>query len=186
MIKKEIELESMFTPYTLDTYNTFTLDNEEDIIIENLSKDTGNSLTYNDIDWTFNMDGFIKALAARRLEVLRNNIIDNVILSIADNTDITRPREFNFKTDNCFNVYTVDAEALDKFIDDNRADYEANKLKNSDGFWWFGDDNQTKLNYYMAKTCYGEKESQFEAYYYDMLDGFDYREFIDYKLIKAN
>ena len=183
MIKKQIELESMFTPYTIDTYSTFTLDNEE-MIIENLSEETGRSLNYDDINWTYNHAAFVNALAEKRLEVLRDNILDNVILAIADNTDISSPREYNFKTDNCFNVYTVDAGTLDKFIADNKDDYEKNKLRDRDGFWWFGDDDQTKLNYYLTKTNYCEKDSNFEAYYYDILEGLDLSGFITYKLIK--
>lgn len=147
MNKIEIELDSMFTPYTLDTYQTFTLDDEEDRIIENLREDTGLDLTYHDVVWEYDINGFVKALAEKRLEVLRGNIIDDVILAIDDNTDISSPKEYNFKTDNCFNVYMVDIDALNKFIADNKNDYEQNKLRDRDGFWWFGDDNQTKLNY---------------------------------------
>jgi hypothetical protein len=183
MIKKLIELDAMFTPYTLDTYSTFTLDNEAERIIENLSEDTGRELSYDDIDWNFDMDGLVKALANRRLKVLRDNILDHVILAIADNTDISSPREYNFKTDNCFNVYTVDIEALDDFIAKNQKDYDNNKLRDRDGFWWFGDDDQTKLNYYLTKTNYCEKGSEFEEYYYDMIEGVDLSEFINYKLI---
>lgn len=183
MNTKQIELNAMFTPYTLDTYATFTLDSEEEYIINNLSEDTGRDLTYDDIDWSYDHAGFVKALAKRRLEILRDNIVGNVILSIDDNTDISSPREYNFKTDDCFNVYTVNINALDKFIANNQADYDQNKLKDAPGFYWFGDEDQTKLNYYLNKTNYTEINSNFEAYYYDMIDGFDYSEFITYKLI---
>ena len=57
---KNIVLNSMFTPYTIDTYSTFTMDNEEDYVIESLSEESGRELTYDDIDWTYDHKGFVQ------------------------------------------------------------------------------------------------------------------------------
>lgn len=181
-MKKEIELNSMFTPYTIDTYQMFTMDREEEYIIENLSEDTGRELTYDDIDWTYDHEGFVQALANKRLQVLQENIIDDVILSVRENGPAVSPKEYNFKTDDAFDIYTVDIVKLNQYISDNIADYQENKLKDGPGFWWFGDDDQTKLNYYLGKKT--EKEyDPIDAYYYDMTDDLSEGEFIQAKLI---
>jgi len=45
-----INLESLYTPYTIDGYQTFDLDRETDMIIEDECERTGKELIYDDFD----------------------------------------------------------------------------------------------------------------------------------------
>ena len=69
-----IELETLYTPYTLDQYQTFTFDNVYDYICQDLDLD------FNDIDWDYDTDGYAKALAINLVKLLNKNILDDVIL----------------------------------------------------------------------------------------------------------
>lgn len=188
---KQIKLDSMFTPYTIDTYQAFTMDNTEDMIIQDrcdydedgTEREESLDLNYDDLEWEYDMKGFVQALANRRLEVLKDNIIDDVILDIKSDGPAVSPKEYNFKTDDTFEVYTVDIVKLNQFISDNFADYQENKIKDGPGFMWFGDDDQTKLNYYLF-TKSDKEYSHSEQYYYDMVEGVDFYEFVSAKLKK--
>lgn len=181
---KEIELDSMFTPYTIDTYQTFTMDDEEERTMEDLSEQVGRELTYDDIDWNYNHKEFVQALANRRFEILKDNILDDVIIDIKQNGEAVSPKEYNFKTDDSFEIYTVDIVKLNQYVSNNIADYQKNKLQDGPGFWWFGDEDQTKLNYYLFTKTKKEYGSD-EAYYYDMVEGIDFQDFIEAKVIET-
>lgn len=188
---KEIKLDSMFTPYTIDTYQTFTLDDQEDMIIQDkcdydengIRREASIDVRYDDLEWEYDHKGFVQALADRRLELLQENIIDDVIIDIRSDGPAVSPKEYNFKTDDTFEVYTVDIVKLNQYISDNIADYQESKLKSCDGFIYLGDDDQVKLNYYLKTKTEKEYDST-ETYYYDMIEGIDFYEFVSAKLIK--
>lgn len=154
-IKKQdqvcINLDSMFTPYTLDTYQTFTLDDQD--IPDNIEYDHA---------------AYLQDLAQNRLELLKKNILDNVIIDILEDGPAVSPEYYNYSTDNAFNNYLVDQKALDQYIKEHRADYEKNKIKSGPGFFWLGDDNQTKLNYYLRAVS--AKLYDDDQYFYDQIE----------------
>jgi len=187
----KIKLETLYTPYTLDSYQTFTFENAEDSIIYDLSHynhergeylKTPLDITYDDIAWKYNTNGYLKALADNLINLLNNNILDEVILSITPDGEPISPREYNLTTDKIFLDINVDVEKLKKYIKDNQADYDKNKLKDCDGFWWFGYEIQTMLNYYLMNKSAGEYSA--DDYYMDQVETVDAMEFITYKIIK--
>lgn len=185
---KTINLESTFTPWTLDTYSVFDLSEQCDYIMENIREDNPDrEINEADVDFTFKNNEYLQTLASARLDLLRDNILDNVILAIEADGPATSPREYNFTTDTAWNNWTVDADALDEYIAKNIADYEENKLKSNTewGFIWRGDEDQTRLNYYLKTESvkkYGEKDSFFEQYYYDMMEAVPGHEYVEWSI----
>ena len=173
---EKIELESLYTPYTLDTYSAFTMESDEERIIEDLKnydqetgkeRETPLELTYDDIEWDFDCKGYVKALAENWLDIMRDNILDEVITGIDSDCIVHSPQYYNFTTDKIFATFTVDTEKLREYIK-NCPDFEAEKLKDRDGFMWFGDESQTMLSFYLHNES--TKKLSNEAY---MLEQFD-------------
>lgn len=146
MNTKEIQFSITFTPYTIDTYSTFTFDGEIDYILDSPEFD---GLTYDDLEWSYDHKGLIIALAQTWEHLMRANVLDPVILSVRLDSAPYSPKFYNFETDNCFIVFTVDSDALESYIAGNIIDYDANHIRSGDGFMWFGDSDQTKLHYYL-------------------------------------
>jgi hypothetical protein len=172
----KITLDTQFIPYSLDSYNLFTFDSEIDCILENEKKD------YDDFDWNYDNTGYLKALAENLIKLLNDNILDNVIISLSSDLNVISPKEYNFSTDRIFIDFNVNLFALKDHIKANQADYDANKLKDGPGFMWFGDDNQTMLNYYLRTVS--AKNYEFESYYYNQLEQVPADEFISYEPVK--
>jgi hypothetical protein len=186
-MQKIIELESTYTPYTLDTYHTFTFESDEDYILEILNdekSDEADEITYDDVDWDYNTDGYLKDLAEKRVELMNDEILDDVILKVESKGEIVRPAYYNFTTDRDNTYFTVDIEKLEKYISGHKEDYEKNKIQSCGGFMWLGDEEQTMLNYYlMYKSADDDKGYTRHAYVIDQYDCFSPYEYIDYKLI---
>jgi len=174
MNNKTITLETVFTPYTLDTYQTFTFENDEECLIDD-------GKTYDDYDWNYDCKGYLNDLAKNLIVLLRDNILDDVITAIDSDMKVLSPKQYNFDTDKIFIDFKVNQLKLDKYINDNIDDYEKNKLKNCDGFMWFGDDNQTRLNYYLRAVS-AEKYPAID-YFYDQIEEVDQCQYITNKLI---
>ena len=174
MKTKTITLETVFTPYTLDTYQTFTFENDEECLIDE-------GKTYNDYDWDYDCEGYLNNLAENLIVLLRDNILDDVITGVDSDMKVFSPKEYNFDTDKIFIDFKVNQLKLDKYINDNIDEYNENKLKSCDGFMWFGDDKETKLNYYLRKVS--DKKYTQENYFYDQTDCVQGYEYITNKLI---
>ena len=182
MDKQKIELETLYTPYTLDCYSTFTFDGEEEYIIESLSEDTGKDLTYDDIDWTYHSEDYLNALAKNLVTLLQDNIIDDVILAIDWDGKTHSPREYNFTTDKCWLDITVDMDKLDAYIKANAAKFKAEHIRSCDGFTWLGNDNEEKLIWYI-QTVSAELYSPC-TYQMDQMEQVQTHEFIEAEPIK--
>ena len=164
MIKK-IELSTMYTPYTLDTYNTFTYDQAEINYIDYYNEEHDTECDYDDFEWEYDMQGYIKALADNYITLLNAEILDEVIKKVEYNGKVYSPREYNFKTDDADPIFTVDHDKLVQYINEHREDYDKNKIGSCDGFIWLGDEDDTMLNYYLATVS--EKIYSRDSYFYD-------------------
>lgn len=140
---KKIKFEITFTPYTIDTYDTFTITEAEDIIMDDLGVD------YYAIEWTHDNEGFIQDLAKSWCELMNNNILDDVIKSIELDGKAYSPKYYNYTTDNCQVFITYNEVKLDEYIAKNIADYEKNKIRSCDGFMFLGDETDAKIHYYL-------------------------------------
>jgi hypothetical protein len=180
-MKKDIEYDITFTGYTIDTYQTFNTDMDEESIIESYSYDYGVEFTYDDFIWSFDHNGYVQALSKAWCKLMNENIIDEVILSVKLNGEAYSPREYNFSTDNCSTVFTVNHNALLKYIDDNRVAYDRDHVRDESGFMWFGDEDATMLHYYLHTVS--RKLYDTESYMNDMFDLVHSYEYLDYELI---
>lgn len=167
----------MFTPYTLDTYGTFNFDGTDELILENAKEDNGGvEVSYDDFDWKYDTNGYLLALRQNLLKLLNANILDDVILKVEPEGDIVRPREYNFSTDWSNLVFTVNENALNAYIEAHKEAYDAEHLRDRDGFWWFGDELQTRLNWYLSTVS--EKTYTQEEYIGDQMEGVSDYEYV--------
>jgi hypothetical protein len=178
-MKKTIELNIMFTPWTIDTYQTFVTDSYEEQAIEYYNEresyeaqkngtNDARVYTYDDFEWEYDHKGFVKCLADNWVHFMRENILDDVILAVELDGEPWSPRQYNFSTDNANIKFTVDYEKLMAYIEANREHYSENKIRGRDGFMWFGDDEQTALHYYLAHKS--ETDYPQDDYYSDQWD----------------
>lgn len=164
----KIQLTTMYTPYTLDTYQTFNSDSHEEYELESLSEEVGRELTWDDVEWTLDHPALVKMLYDNLFDLLQNNIIDDVILSIEKDGEPWSPREYNFRTDEGSYVFTVNHAKLAEFcFGENEKDYHENKLQDRSGFMWMGTREQTMLAYYLDKKTADDytPDEYFEAQY---------------------
>lgn len=123
----KIELENLYTPYTIDTYGTFKLEDEEEII-SNYNENNNTNYEYDDFEWEYDIDKYRKDLAKNLLELLKENIIDNVITKIESDLKVISPQYYNYTTDKIWLDFEINKDNLDKFIKDNSKEYEKSKV----------------------------------------------------------
>lgn len=174
---QKITLETLYTPYTLDLYQTFTFE----MVEEYVTADTENGGDYDDFEWEYDSKGYLEALAENLVSLLNENILDDVILKVEQDGKPVSPQYYNFTTDKAWVVFTVSGEKLNAWIAEHDAEYQAGKLRDRDGFWWFGDENETMLAYYL-KTVSAGKYSH-EEYFFDQLEQVDTHEYVEAKKI---
>jgi len=127
MNQKHIGLTTMYTPYTLDSYNTFVFDSEEEQIIESYNEQNGTQKTYDDFVWEYKTKEYLQALGENLVLLLNKNILDDVILKVASDNVVYRPREYNFTTDEITLDFIVNTDNLKKYIEDHAKDYKQKK-----------------------------------------------------------
>jgi len=158
MNKKEMTI--IDTPYTIDTYNTFTLDNEEALMDE--------GKTYDDYEWEYDHKGYVQALADNWEVLMRENILDDIIKNITVTGKAHSPREYNFTTDNAPIAIEYDQEALHAYIEAHKEQYEAEKRHSYDGYMWLGEEEDNMLMWYMETVS--TKLYRTVDYYMDQRD----------------
>lgn len=158
----------MYTPWTIDTYATFTGDMYEEMELEYLSEELGRDVTYDDVEWEYNHKKLLEILTKNWIDFTRANILDDIIISIDQDGEPWSPREYNFSTDDCSITFGVNIERLRDWIEVNWEKYQAEKIQSQSGFIWLGDEDETMLEYYLrAKSA---EEYTPESYLYDQLD----------------
>ncbi len=181
-MNKKIELDISSTPYTIDTYQTFTFEGEDDYILESLNEDSKKEITYDDVDWTYDCKGYVQDLATSWAELMNANIIDSVIKKITLDGKAYSPKYYNFATDNCNVVFEVDYKRLKAYIAKHQTDYDKNHIRSYDGYMCFMDKNEVMLHYYLHNES-NRKYDHFESYHYDQIEGVPAMEYITYKKI---
>ena len=163
----------MYTPYTLDTYQTFTGESHEEQEKDDIIEESENNLSFNDIEFKYDHKKLVNMLYDTCYNLLTDNIIDDVILKIEKDGEPWSPREYNFQTDQGSFIFTVDHEKLAQYcFGDNQEDYHENKIQSCSGFMWLGNKEQTMLNYYLHhKTAKEFTERDYIEGQHDMLSG---------------
>lgn len=155
MTTKTLNTQITFTPYTIDTYNVFTFDRVDNAFIED-------DRTYDDYEWEYNHAGYVQALADNWEVLMQKNILDDVILGVTLDGKAYSPREYNYTTDNAQVVFTINYDALLAYIEKNKEAYDRDHIRDYDGFWWLGDEDDTMLHYYLhTKTLETYPESEY-------------------------
>jgi len=140
---EKITLETLYTPYTLDTYSIFDMDIDEMSMFELEGE-------YDDYTFEYDFDTYKKDLAVNMIKLLKENIIDNVITGIESDCVVHSPKEYNYTTDKIYIDFIVNKKELDLYIEKNIDKYNTEKIKDREGFWWLGNEDQTRLNFYLC------------------------------------
>lgn len=172
---EKITLETLYTPYTLDTYNTFDLDIDEMSFFELEGE-------YDDYTFDYDFDTYKKDLAVNMIKLLKANILDNVITGIESDYIVHSPRSYNYETDKIYIDFIINKKELDLYIEKNIDKYNAEKIKDQDGFWWLGNEDQTRLNFYLYNESIEIYSS--DDYVMDQYEGVESYQFITYKKLK--
>lgn len=161
------------TPYTIDTYSTFTMDGDEASIED--------GKTYDDYEWEYDKKGYVQALAENWQKLMRENILNEVILNVTVTGPASSPREYNFKTDNAPIDIEYNAEKLSAYIEANRAKYDEEKRKSYDGYMWLGEEIDNMILWYLETVS--AKVYTTDSYFMDQCDEVSEYEFIGSTLI---
>lgn len=192
---EKITLSIMYSPWTIDTYSTFTFDHTIDYILEEENEKKQNRwvwyedstddtpVSYDDYDWTYFKKEYVQALANNWHDLVQSHICDDVIKEVELTGEAYSPREYNFTTDDCEVTFTIDLDALDAYIETHRDVYEKDKIKSESGFIWLGNEEQTKLHFYLHHKSINDLTE--DDYYFDTREVVDPYEFVEYKLIKV-
>jgi len=173
---KKIELETLYTPYTLDSYGIFTMENAVDSILEDLDRN------YDELEWDYDTKGYLGELAVNWVKLMNDNILDDVIKKVESDCKVISPREYNFTTDCIFADFKVNVKKLKEYVKENREDYDKNKIRSRDGFIWLGNTLQTMLSYYLMKESI--KLYDKDDYYMEQMEQVFASEYIEYKVKK--
>lgn len=154
MIKK-IQLSTSDTPYTLDTYATFTFDDAVEYITENMRELHPElpEISYDDIEWNYDCEGYLAALAKNWESLMRDNMLDDVILKVTVTGKPHSPREYNFSTDDAPIEIEYNEKALCEYIAAHRDQYEREKRRSYDGYMWLGDERDNEIMWYLAHNA---------------------------------
>ena len=136
-------------------------------------------MEYDDYEWTYDFETYLKDLAENLVSLLNENILDDVIVCVSSDMKVHRPKFYNFITDHIYLDFEVNETALNEYIEKHKEKYERNKITSRDGFSWHGEENETRLNYYLntvSSALYSEGD-----YLNDQFETVDAYEYIDYK-----
>ncbi len=157
--------------FTLDTYQTFDMDWWYSCHLYNLEEE---NLTEDDVDFTFDSTGYLKALAENQETFLNENCTDDIIKSYSLQKDsIYRPNYYNYTTDSANYLINFDARKLNKFIKDNREDF----VKRFENKYYFLDtaieSYEDKIEFYFDIT-FSKLENNYIMDQYETVSDYDY------------
>lgn len=164
-----LETQITFTPWTIDTYCMFNFDADEALIEDNK--------TYDDYKWTYRHKEYVQALAESWRDLVNKNATDDIVKSVSLVGEAYSPREYNFTTDNCQVSFDVDIDALHAYVEKHRALYDAEHIRDHDGFWWYGNEDDTMLHWYLHTVSV--KLYSPDTYYIDQHENVPAYEYIE-------
>lgn len=168
MEKQTWTASTLDTPYTLDTYTTFSLDCEEQLVDE--------GKTYNDYEWEYDTEGYLASLAQNWQKLMRKNIIDDVIISVTVTGAPSSPKYYNHTTDSAPIEVEYNPEALSSYIAAHATHYEKEKRHSYDGYIWLGGEIDAQIIYYLENES--TKLYSVDDYYMDQLDDTNQYEYV--------
>lgn len=178
---QKINLNSNNTPFTVDMYQTFNGDGNDDQIIEAYNEQNNTDYSCDDFDWSYNTKAILEGLSNKSIEYIKDNHTDDIIIGV-ELVSTSSPKYYNYTTDSHAAAYQIDDIKLLQYINKNKDDF-FNWCK--DQPWHIDistdilDDNM--LIYYISKL-----DIDREDYFYDLYEvsGDLWYENTEYKLIK--
>lgn len=109
--------------FTIDSYQTFAMD-EEESIIEWLNGENDTNLTYDDIDWSYDHKGYLEHLSEVSVSILEQGLKDDVIKGIKL-IDQKSPTYYNYTTDSYTAEWDINLRNLKAYISKNQEEYNS-------------------------------------------------------------
>lgn len=185
MMITNIKIGNDSTKYTIDTYGLFDQENELDMILYNMVEDgeLKEDFTWDDYEAEYDHKGYVIELARLSHSYIADLLKDSsIVKSLApfDETQVTSPREYNFKTDSYTLDITYDVKKLADYIAENNDEYVErfkNEWTSRDGFWSFCElyDELTSLVFYIDKI----KDDDFDEYREELDQDYPGMDFIE-------
>lgn len=117
-----IKIDNRDLPFTIDTYATFTLDSETEQEIDYYNETNNTELDYDDFDFSFDMNGYIKHLAQASVAILKDELIGDIVKDI-ELVDTNSPQFYNYTTDSYTANWTIDDTTLTQYCTDNATEW---------------------------------------------------------------
>lgn len=111
-----IQVQSEFTPYTVDTYGTFTGDMADEMILEDLSEQHGKVIDWNDVEIECDNKKVVEEIG----DILAKYLFDNYEhIKDAKVSKVNMPRFYNYETDSVTIDLESDMPMIEQYCTDN-------------------------------------------------------------------
>jgi hypothetical protein len=171
-IETVISLNSNNTPFTIDSYATFTMEDWE------YEDDDGNEQ-----DFSYDFKWYLNALSDSAIVFINDEYKSDIILSIKRTDEkIYRPQYYNYTTDSFDIDFTVNLERLNEFVSSNLDSWKTWANSKSWYIYLYDNDlslveNDNKLIYYIETRTdckYDDIKSKYITFQLSNVNSYDY------------
>ena len=153
---------------SIDTYQTYTSDGVEDMLINEYNEEHNTDYTYDDFNWEYDHETIVSELAEKRSAALES---DSPAIQKCVPVASYSPKEYNYQTDSTDFEITYDENIVDEYImehDENYTEWYHNNWAGTIEWRDEGDDKAllrkiAHLDYYLNKTTYDYDEGAYYA-----------------------
>jgi len=121
-MNKVVKINSGNTPFTVDMYQTFTGESNNDSMLDYYNSQNDTSLDYNDFDWEYNTKEVLKGLSMASVEYIIENTNENIIKNV-ELVGTFSPQFYNYNTDSYDMNIEVDTDKFTKYMQENEKEY---------------------------------------------------------------
>lgn len=128
-----IRINNRDTMFTIDTYNMFTLDYEEESIVHDIIREEesqNKAIEADDVyelyEFDYDMQGYIKELASSSVHILKQELVGlpkhfdaHGIVQDIKLEETASPKFYNYTTDSYTATWLIDEKKLKEYIDKN-------------------------------------------------------------------
>lgn len=162
-MQSSLTLNTIGTPFTLDMYSTFTTDSTEDLILDNIREEYPD-ITYDDLDWTYDMDMIHSKLADLVVDFMSDMQVQYTtdqtpLFKVTGVKSLHRPKYYNYTTDSADLDIEYDQSRLDQFIEENKSEYLKFCERSNHYTSTPLDDDTEKLYFYIEKNYDHESDN---------------------------
>ena len=121
---KKLQVNNQNTPFTIDMYQTFTCESNDDSMVYYYNSENDTELDYDSFDWEYDTEKVHQGLARASIDWLIDNLDENIILNISLD-GVYSPKFYNYETDSYTATYEIDSEKFTEYMKKNVASYHA-------------------------------------------------------------